>query len=265
MGGRNRDDPSSVTSLEHFPYVANSDFHKPKHLYLMEDAPPLREDLARPQSGAAQRRGRGAHAFPQRFVGRVASIVLTRRDDGSFTATGDLSASFGHRIPLPDGDTDGIYAGWHWDGEQLRIETDRYGIYPLFAWTTRNTCVIASDLEALLALGAPRALDYDALSVFLRVGFFVGADTPFAAVRAVPPRAVLEWTGEGPRLVARRPPVMRHVLTRDEAIDGFVETFRTAIARRLPARTSRCRSVAAATRGTSCSPLSRPARGRRPA
>jgi len=200
----------------------------------MEDAPPLREDLARPQSGVAQRRGRGTHALPQRFVGRVTSIVLTRRDDGSFAATGDLSASFGHRIPLPDGDTDGIYAGWHWDGEQLRIETDRYGFYPLFAWTTRNTCVIASDLEALLALGAPRALDYDALSVFLRVGFFVGADTPFAAVRAVPPRAVLEWTGEGPRLVARLPTVVRHVLTRDEAIDRFVETFRTAIARRLP-------------------------------
>ncbi|HEU4689254.1 MAG TPA: hypothetical protein VFS23_12860, partial [Vicinamibacterales bacterium] len=23
----------SVTSLKHYPYVANSDFHKPKHLY----------------------------------------------------------------------------------------------------------------------------------------------------------------------------------------------------------------------------------------
>src|SRR2546427_12778691 len=29
----NRDDLYSVTSLKHFPYVANSDFHKPKHLY----------------------------------------------------------------------------------------------------------------------------------------------------------------------------------------------------------------------------------------
>jgi predicted metal-dependent phosphoesterase TrpH len=29
----NRDDLFSVTSLKHFPYVANSDFHKPKHLY----------------------------------------------------------------------------------------------------------------------------------------------------------------------------------------------------------------------------------------
>ena len=29
----NRDDLFSVTSLKHFPYVANSDFHKPRHLY----------------------------------------------------------------------------------------------------------------------------------------------------------------------------------------------------------------------------------------
>ena len=29
----NRDDLFSVTSLKQFPYVANSDFHKPKHLY----------------------------------------------------------------------------------------------------------------------------------------------------------------------------------------------------------------------------------------
>jgi hypothetical protein len=29
----NGDDLFSVTSLKHFPYVANSDFHKPKHLY----------------------------------------------------------------------------------------------------------------------------------------------------------------------------------------------------------------------------------------
>jgi len=29
----NRDDLFSVTSLKHYPYIANSDFHRPKHLY----------------------------------------------------------------------------------------------------------------------------------------------------------------------------------------------------------------------------------------
>jgi hypothetical protein len=29
----NRDDLFSVTSLKHFPYIASSDFHRPRHLY----------------------------------------------------------------------------------------------------------------------------------------------------------------------------------------------------------------------------------------
>jgi hypothetical protein len=29
----NPDDLFSVTSLRHYPYIANSDFHKPAHLY----------------------------------------------------------------------------------------------------------------------------------------------------------------------------------------------------------------------------------------
>ena len=28
----NRDDLVAVTSLKHLPYIANSDFHRPKHL-----------------------------------------------------------------------------------------------------------------------------------------------------------------------------------------------------------------------------------------
>ena len=29
----NRDDLFAVTSLRHYPYIASSDFHKPKHLH----------------------------------------------------------------------------------------------------------------------------------------------------------------------------------------------------------------------------------------
>ncbi len=48
----NRDDLFSVTSLKHFPYVANSDFHKEKHLYswktllrCQKDWPSIKETL----------------------------------------------------------------------------------------------------------------------------------------------------------------------------------------------------------------------------
>ena len=41
----NRDDLFSVTSLKHYPYVANSDFHKPKHLYSWKTLLRVREEL----------------------------------------------------------------------------------------------------------------------------------------------------------------------------------------------------------------------------
>jgi asparagine synthase (glutamine-hydrolysing) len=80
---------------------------------------------------------------------------------------------------------DGIYAGWTSAGRDVTLEQDRYGFYPLFSWITDARRTIATDIPALLRAGAPRALDFDALSVFLRVGFFLGDDTPFRSIRAV--------------------------------------------------------------------------------
>ena len=132
---------------------------------------------------------------------------------------GDLVCEEGHRIPLPDGGLDGIYAGWRWTGRELVIEQDRYGFFPLFEWAGADTRVVSTSLVTLIEQGAPRALDLDALSVFARVGFFVGADTPFESIRAVLP----------PALVRRRLDIAR-----TDAVDGFIDLFREAIARRLP-------------------------------
>lgn len=134
-------------------------------------------------------------------------------------AEGDLSCDVGHRIRLPDGSVDGIHAGWSWNGHELVLDQDRYGFFPLFEWKSGDRRVVSTDLVALLDRGAPRELDVDALSVFVRVGFFVGADTPFTAIRAVLPPLV------------SRPPLE---ISRSQAIDGFLDLFRQSIARRLP-------------------------------
>jgi asparagine synthase (glutamine-hydrolysing) len=134
-------------------------------------------------------------------------------------ADGDLECRVGHRIRLADGSTDGIYAGWSWNGRELVVDQDRYGFFPLFEWASGETRVLSTDLVTLLDRGAPRALDLDALSVFVRVGFFVGADTPFKAIRAVLPRPLARRTLEIPR---------------SQAVDGFIDLFRQSMARRLP-------------------------------
>jgi asparagine synthetase B (glutamine-hydrolysing) len=165
----------------------------------------------------------------------VAVIDLVRGADGRVSATGAARGELGHRVRHADGTCDGIYAGWRWDGGALAIEQDRYGFHPLFAWTTPARVVLAASVAALLDAGAPRDLDHEALSVFLRVGFFLGDDTPFRAIRALPPQAALRWSDSGPALDGappRMPPPQS--ITRDQAIDELIVRFRAAMARRAP-------------------------------
>jgi hypothetical protein len=147
---------------------------------------------------------------------------------------GDPVASFGHRVVADDGAVDGVFARWVWNGDRLVVEGDRYGLFPLFYWTGGRNLAVSPSLHELLTLGAPPDIDLDAVAVFLRLGFFVGEDTCFRAIRALPPGAVLAWTDGRLRVESRPPRSGQVVRSRREAVDGFVEGFRAAIARRLP-------------------------------
>ncbi|MET9296213.1 asparagine synthase-related protein [Streptomyces sp. NPDC003077] len=153
---------------------------------------------------------------------------------------GDKEARFGHALggrghrlgdgPLPEG----VFAAWEWDGERLLVRNDRHGMYPLYYRADASSVALSPDPLALLPVGEPAALDHDALAVFLRLGFFLGEDTPFAAVRALPPAATLTWDRHGLSLESSLPVPGPAGMTADEAVDGFVELFRAAIVRRLP-------------------------------
>ncbi len=62
-------------------------------------------------------------------------------------------------------------------------------------------------------------LDYDALNVFFRLGFFVGTDTPFRHVKADPPDYA--WLTSTPVLTG----------TREQIIEEYIELFRQAVSR----------------------------------
>ena len=69
----NRDDLFSVTSLKHYPYVANSDFHKPKHLYSWKTL--LRAEKSWPAIREALRKN--------------VDVAITLFRNGSWTVTQD--------------------------------------------------------------------------------------------------------------------------------------------------------------------------------
>src|ERR1041385_2671287 len=97
-------------------------------------------------------------------------ITVRRAGDGRLIASGDPVCALGHRLGDRHGLADGIYAGWTWTGADLELEVDRYGLYPLFVSTNPSRCIVGSDLTLVLDAGAANTLDYDALSVFVRLG-----------------------------------------------------------------------------------------------
>jgi asparagine synthase (glutamine-hydrolysing) len=128
-----------------------------------------------------------------------------------------------------------LEAGWHWDGTGLRVWSDRYGFIPLFVHQTPERVVVADGIDAMLAAGVPAELDYEALAVFLRTGFFLGDATAFRTMRCVPPASTLRISSnQTSRSDARPAPAAPFSGSRDDAIDEYVRRFRQAIAAALP-------------------------------
>ncbi len=150
---------------------------------------------------------------------------------------GQSHAEFGHQIPSTSRPVaDGVFGRWHWDGTRLVVNNDRYGFYPLFWFRPPGGGIcISSSLASLVEQGASTELDIEALAVFFRLGFFVGDDTPFLAIRTVPPNAVFEWENGNLNCHGRYPQVPRaSELSRDDAIDRYTDLFAKAMAKRTP-------------------------------
>ncbi len=149
-------------------------------------------------------------------------------------ATGAPRCSLGHRLAAGAHGPDGVFADWRLDGDRLLIETDRYGMYPLFVHVGRREIMVSPSIPRLLELGAPPDLDLDALAVFLHAGFFLRDETPFRAIRALPPGARLAWTPDALTVdgaVARTAPVE---IDYHAAVDAYVDLFRQAMRQRPP-------------------------------
>ena len=166
---------------------------------------------------------------------RPAEFLHVFRREGQFVTEGTSSCLLGLRREqagrtMPAG----IFASWEWDGKELRVANCRYGMYPLFYCATPNEFRISSSLANLLQQGAPREFDYAALAVFLRLGFFLGEDTPFRSIRLLPPNAVLVWRDGQIDLASNLAQGKLQPIGRATAVDGYASLFRAAIRRRLP-------------------------------
>lgn len=159
--------------------------------------------------------------------------VIARGDQYDVQGTPMLERGLRIRVGNTDRPAPG-YAKWRWDGESLIIENCRYGLRPWYYFVdSRGVCVSPSILQ-LLRRGAPAELDEPAIAVFVRLGTYLGNDTPFRHIRAVPPNSRFRWTREGLEIGESLPVVRPKHVSRDDAIDEFNHLFEQSIQRRAP-------------------------------
>jgi len=146
---------------------------------------------------------------------------------------GNEHALCGHKILTESGDLDGAFAEWDWDGNRLEVRNDPLGIFPLFYHASDNCVAVSPSLPELIRNGISREKDLTAIGVFLRTGMYLGDDTPFKHIRALPAGATLTWRPGNFTLTSSPPIAKRSGLSWDDAVDGFIDLFRDSMDRRL--------------------------------
>ena len=88
-------------------------------------------------------------------------FLLIDERDGRTVVSGAPSCTLGRETPLREGRPDGIFARWAWDGRQLQLENDRYGLQPLYYFSDNGRCALSPSVSKLIELGAPSDLDFE--------------------------------------------------------------------------------------------------------
>ena len=168
----------------------------------------------------------------------MSNLIQLSVKDGAFSVHG--TQTFEKCIdPLTSPSSDhsvghSMVASWKFDGRCLRVSSDRLGLIPVFVYQHDNTIAVSDDLARLLSVIPSQKLDTAALSIFLRLGFFLGNDTPFQNVTMLPPATTLHWRGDEIRLEENdyAPPARREE-SREVAVAEYERLFASSMARRV--------------------------------
>ncbi|HXN47197.1 MAG TPA: asparagine synthetase B family protein [Bryobacteraceae bacterium] len=127
------------------------------------------------------------------------------------------------------------FVGWRFTGATLSFQADPLGIYPLFYCCTNGRLSISPSLQRVVSECGATELDYEALSVFLRLGYYVGSDTPFKDVKQLDPGASGRIENGTLTLSSRQLVPVLFDGSRSAAICAYRDLFRQAMARVLDA------------------------------
>lgn len=123
-------------------------------------------------------------------------------------------------------------AGWNTTSERLIVWNDWLGCQTLFYRQFADGIAVSTSLVRLLMEDVVPPINYEALSVFIRLGYFLNEDTPFTGICSLPPGGNLRFDSRGISISSSGyviPP--KSALTRVGAINEYIRLFRNAIRR----------------------------------
>jgi asparagine synthase (glutamine-hydrolysing) len=182
------------------------------------------------------------------------TLIIRLSDAGRLTTTGPERLSLGYSVQAgstllerhdhhgrSSASEDGVWAQWTWDRHRLRVNNDRFGFLPIYFAKLPNGFGISTSIMDLLRAGANAQLNDAAIAVFLRLGYYIGNDTPFQNIHLLPPCSELTWDGSKVDLKQSAPPISgrQSSLSRHEAIQQYGERFQEAVEAMLPSVTER--------------------------
>ncbi len=158
--------------------------------------------------------------------------------DGKPIIEGDHVCRLGNRAERADGSCTGdVGAEWSWNGETLTVANDRFGYYPVFYYQRDDEIGVSNSAIKLIAEGGPGELDDEAVGTFLRLGFYLRERTPFKHIFVLPPAGRLVWRAGRVTVAGGTVLTKPQRLTREQAVEGYIELVRQAVRRRPPNNT----------------------------
>ncbi|MDB4223417.1 asparagine synthase-related protein [Granulosicoccus sp.] len=165
------------------------------------------------------------------------TLIIRSNGAGGWHGTGDADIALGYSLESDTNSAaEGVWARWKWDGTRLVLSNDRFGFLPVFYAFLPNGFGVSTSALSLVQAGASAAFDDAAIAVFLRLGHYVGEDTPFKAIRTLAPGTELSWqNGElNFRTTAPALPSSTSNLSRQDAVHAYGEVFQQAVEDMLP-------------------------------
>lgn len=154
----------------------------------------------------------------------MAILEITR---SSYEGSATFEAAFDETADGPS-----LVAGWRARTGVVDVYADRLGFVPIFYWGTPDRFVVSSSLSEVVSRLPTARVDPAAVSVFLRLGYFIGDQTLVQGVRVLRPGARLSWSGALSLEAPKYPQLQEFTGTTADARAIYQERFRAAIAAR---------------------------------